>query len=116
MNTSALVEEISFPADDDDGDVDNPAISWRDLPRHRWFLVEGKRDVMTKWGCSKLLDLKSANGERFTVWATSLIKRSIDSKWDNRKAGAKLFITSLGERRSALGPYNYYDFKYKTIA
>ena len=50
MNTSALVEEISFPADDDDGDVDNPAISWRDLPRHRWFLVEAKRDVVTKWG------------------------------------------------------------------
>ena len=110
-----MVEKVSFPDDDDEGDVENPAIPWRDLPQHRWYLVQGVRNVKTKWGCSKLLDLKYANGECFTVWATSLIKVNIDSKWD-RKADAKLFIKSLGERKSSTGAFTYYNYKYKTVA
>ena len=110
----AVDEEVSFPADDDEGDVDNPAISWKELPQHRWYLVEGKRDVKTNWGWTKLLNLKHADGERFAVWATGLISATINDKW-GKKANSKLFIKSLGGRKSTSSPYTYYDYKYKTI-
>jgi len=54
------------------------------------------------------------DGERFTVWATSLVEASIDSKWDG-KGDAKLFIKSLGEKKSSKGPFSYYNYIYKTV-
>jgi len=113
--SSALVEVVSFPEDGDDGDIENPAIPWRELPQHRWYLVARVRDVKSKLGWSKLLDLNCVNGVCFTVWGTGLIKASIDSKW-KRNAGARLFIKSLGARASSTGPFTYYDYKYRTVA
>ena len=113
--SNEAIGEVSFPADDDDdGDDDIPAISWKDLAQNRWFLIEGKKDVQTKWGLTKLLNLKDGDGERLTVWATSLITNTLDEKWE-MKANVKLFIKSLGEKKCKNGPFSYFNYKYKTV-
>ena len=111
------IQETSlFPDDNDDGDVDKKAISWGKLPKDQWYKIVGKRDLTTLHGDAKILMLKNREDETFDVWATSLIRDSVDAKWNEKDEGL-LFIKAIGggKKKANSGPFSYYDYKYKII-
>ena len=112
-----IQESSAFPDEDDEGDVEKMAVSWRELAKDdQWYRVLGKRDLTTSNGETKILNLKNREGETFNVWATSLIRNSVDAKWNEKNEGL-LFIKAIGggKRKAKSGPFSYYDYKYKII-
>ena len=76
----------------------------------------GKRDLTTKWGDAKILTLKDRNGESFNVWATQLIRNSINEKWNEKTEEETLFIKAIaGKKKCKTGPFSYFDYKYKIV-
>ena len=107
-------EVIQFPNEDDEGDELEKGTKWKDVHVNKWYRIEDKKDVTSKFGPTTLLTMRDRSNTRVLVWATKLITESIDSKWEE-KEGVTLFIRSLGKKKSASSVHSYYDFKYKII-
>ena len=111
-----IQEAYEFPDEDDEGDVEKKAVSWGELPKDQWYRIVGKRDLTTVHGDAKILTLKNREDETFNVWATSLIRDTVDEKWSEKDEG-HLFIKAIGggKKKSKSGPFSYYNYKYKII-
>ncbi len=58
-----IQESSAFPDEDDEGDVEKMAVSWRELTKDdQWYRVLGKRNLTTSNGEAKILNLKNRGG------------------------------------------------------
>ena len=57
-------EVIQFPNEDDEGDELEKGTKWKDVAVNKWYRIEDKKDVTSKFGPTTLLTMRDRSNTR----------------------------------------------------